>query len=408
VTAEKTKQATTREGLGHHVLFGEEKDGRRPRLRLARSARGFDDPAKFKPMIAFRMLRATKASATRSVPLAHPLDVPEGFENAAAIGFGEKLCNLDFDCGGHAGAVGLHAPMAQDSTVLNVRVDATGAYAGFDGLPGRNSVTGNIEVIGGRIGLINRGSIAGAVVVGARLIDQTETAIAHTDFSPLVVTGFEIRRAGGPGLKIQPHDHTSNAALSLIDGSIDVKDSPVAIDNAAGKTIYVRPAAFPAYRPVLIDSTTEPLAIYGLNSESPYEPARNERFGMTNEQWLDRYALEANTEVRRAANVRIYGAKREGASPSILVRDSRNVAVYSTGAMRNPVHPGLGGYIQFRGENRDLMVAVALVQAVKTLQPGRRQPLLRVESQSSALLEILWPDSLAIFKQGEIDDGPFR
>lgn len=688
--AENTKQATAAVGRGYHALFGEVKDGRRPLLRLAREARGFDDPERIKPMLAFRMIRATAPTATKPVPLAHPLDLPDGFEEAVPILFGEKLCQIDFDCGGHAGAVGVHAPMAQDSTILDVRINAGDAYAGFNGLPGRNSVTGNIEVTGGRFGIINRGSIAGAVVVGARLHGQTENAIVHTDFSPLVVIGFSIRSRQGPALTIPPHRNTANAALSLVDGTIEVERGPVAMDNAVGKTVYLRnvhvrgadnlvrsgrlapvparpgwnrideyvhtdqaapdddppyevrdtefrvfnliegrldraaqpivrtsagappadliarhlwrdlpihlgeadgtivataspwgarpdddqddapaiqraiddasaaghgrvflprgeylightlelrantvlmgsgwhkteiaahpgwlpppgeqppmirtvddakattvlammtvagpaetfsfdraefarglrpeqlPArnrigmiqwragrnsmsigvvrtragnwvpihqrllvsfaqefrghgggkhysvhlrpttAYPRYRPVLIDGTTEPLSIYGLNSESPYVPTRNEEFGMTNEQWLDRYALETNTEVRNARNVRIYGVKREGSSPTIIVRDSRNIALYSSGAMRNPVHPGLGGYIQFLGTNQDVLVAVAMVQSVKTLEPGAQQPLLRVE-RGGKTVQIEWPDSVAVYKEGEISDPP--
>lgn len=699
VTAEKTKQATAGYNTGHHVIFGEEKDGKRPLIRLSEKAKGFDDPEKTKPIIAFRMIRATEATSTEPVDLAHPLDTPKGFENAPAIVFGEKLANVDFDCGGNAGAVAIHMPVAQDSTILNVRINAEGAYAGFDGLPGRNSVTGNVEVVGGRIGIINSGSIAGSVIVGARLINQTENAITHTDFSPLVMTGFHIESKGHPALTVLERGPTANGAMSLIDGTIEVADGSVAFDNSVGKTVYLRnvyvkgvenilqsgaqepvaakdgwncideyvycdqkpldddppyevkdtvfrvynvidgkqsqdpqpimkvsqkepsadliaqhlwkelpiytgqndgtivateqpygatpdnesddaeaiqkaidaaaeaghgrvflpkgeyligktielkantifmgagwhkthilahpdwipakgeqpamiqtvddanattvmsmmmisapadkfefdqeafikgltadqlpprhhitmidwragknsmsigivrnrrgaathqrlfatsaqkfsghgggkhysihirpPSAFPIYRPVLIDGTSEPLAIYGLNSESPYTPGRNESFGMSNDEWLDRYALQANTEIKNAANVRIYGVKREGASPSFIVRDSQNVAIYSSGAMRNPIHPGLGGYIQFLGNNKDVMAAVALVQAVKSFGPDgtdgpraeRQQPLLRVERPGEETIEIEWPESIAIFKQGDIDDGPFR
>jgi hypothetical protein len=87
------------------------------------------------------------------------------------------------------------------------------------------------------------------------------------------------------------------------------------------------------------------------------------------------------------------------------VRDSRNVALYSSGAMRNPVHPGLGGYIQFLGDNQDVMVAVAMVQSVKTMEPGTQQPLLRV-ARGGKTEQIEWPDSVAVYKEGEISDLP--
>jgi hypothetical protein len=72
--------------------------------------------------------------------------------------------------------------------------------------------------------------------------------------------------------------------------------------------------------------------------------------------------------------------------------------------MRNPVHPGLGGYIQFLGTNQDVLVAVALVQAVKTMEPGAQQPLLRVE-RGGRTVQIEWPDSVAVYKDGEINDN---
>jgi hypothetical protein len=51
------------------------------------------------------------------------------------------------------------------------------------------------------------------------------------------------------------------------------------------------------------------------------------------------------------------------------------------------------------------MVAGGLVQAVKTIEPGTQQSLLRVQ-HGGETLQIEWPDSLAVYKQGEISDLP--
>ena len=126
---------------------------------------------------------------------------------------------------------------------------------------------------------------------------------------------------------------------------------------------------------------------------------------------LDTYALETNTEISDASNVRIYGIKREGASPTVMVRNSRNVAIYSCGAMRNPVHHRLGGYLQFLEGSNDVMVAVVVVQAVKTLQddPKKAQePLILDKTDGEEEKIINWPDSVSIYKRGRIDDAPFR
>lgn len=678
----------------NHVLIGESRDGRRPVIRLAKDAQGFDDPEHPTPMITFRCIRATIEGITSIPELKHPLETPEGFENATAILFNEKMANIDFDCGGHPGAIGLHTVMAQDSTLLNIRVNAEGAFAGIQGVPGRNSVTGNIEVVGGRYGLMVEGSIAGSVIAGARLSNQTESAILCSDFSPMVLTGFEIKKKTAPVIISYDRENTCNGTFSLVDGSIEVEGGPVVLDNKTGKTIYLRnvfvkgasaliqsgkqepvpasegwnrieeysyndqvapqddppyevgdnifrvfslidgklsqdpqpvlsvsqaeppadlvqrhiwqelplytgnetteiilatdaaygatpddesddasaiqkaideaskaghgrvflprgtyrigstielksntvlsgvgwgktvieghpdwlpeagqtatmletvddpeancvlaflsfvrpaepltmskedyvkgitdemipprnrfntmnwragrnsmtvavertrvrtgvgdslflgnavmftgngggrhysvhirpPSAYPAQRPVLIKGTHEPLAIYGLNSESPYTPSARQGRGMTDPDWLDIYALETNTEITDSSNVRIYGVKREGASPSFIVRNSENVAIYSSGAMRNPVHPNLGGYIQFLGGNKNVMAAVVMVQAAKTLDGPEGSPqeaLLREQLEGQDEIIIHWPDSLSIYRRGTIDDAPF-
>ncbi len=77
--------------------------------------------------------------------------------------------------------------------MLNVSVNATGAYAGFDGLPGRNSVTGNIEVVGGRVGILNRGSVAGARFAEAvRLRNPHNQCNVHILLRRMMRTGWGV------------------------------------------------------------------------------------------------------------------------------------------------------------------------------------------------------------------------
>ena len=66
----------------------------------------------------------------------------------------------------------------------------------------------------------------------------------------------------------------------------------------------------------LIDGTTEPMHIYGLNSEWPKD---------------SNGTIEINVETRSASNVRIYGSKREGDAGTLWVKDSTNIAWYGLG-----------------------------------------------------------------------------
>jgi hypothetical protein len=128
---------------------------------------------------------------------------------------------------------------AQDSSIEAVRVAATGAYAGFHGIPGRDMGAANIEVVGGRYGLVTRAA-AGNVIVGARFLNQTHSAIVHTDFVPLAMVGFHIVKAKGPVITTQSKPGTTAGTMSLLDGVIVVNGAGPAIDNASGKSLYLR------------------------------------------------------------------------------------------------------------------------------------------------------------------------
>lgn len=694
-TADKAKHRAENPPKSNHVLVGETSNGSRPVLRLAANAAGFGDPEKPRPMLAFRNFRAIAPEGAKPAEPENPMDLPDNFEDATANLFGEILCNIDFDCGGNPGAIGIKAAAAQDSSILNVRINAEGALVGLHGLPGRNSVTGNIEIQGGRIGIFNQGSVAGAVIVGARFINQTEDAIQHTDFSPLSMTGFEIVRKTGPGLRLMAHKNTSNGAMSLIDGRIEVGEGETAIDNSQGKTLYLRnvytkgskvivqsgtqkgveasgewscvseysyadqtvtaeddppyekgdavfqvsslidgrilqtpeavvstseaqsgppadllsrhlwtslpiytggegvtnaasefgatpdddtddaaaiqsaidaaseaghgwvflprgtylisrtlelkanttlsgagwkktviettpewvpakgetavmvqtvddakarstlaflsvvcpahqfsvdnarlatgniedlipprhyftairwqagrrsmilgpvtsrlsipmhmslypppvihftggaggrhyelhlrpPSAHPTHRGVLIENTTEPLAIYGLNSEKPYTPTPKDNVGMSGTKWGMLYALKTNVEIINSSNVRIYNMKREGFSPSVIVRDSENVALFSSGAMRGPTLETFGGYVQFEGDCRNVLASALMTQVVSEnigdlTKP--QEPMLREAITGQEEILIRWPESVALYKRGNLDDGVFN
>lgn len=142
---------------------------------------------------------------------------------------------------------------------------------------------------------------------------------------------------------------------------------------------------------MLIKGTHEPLTIYGLNVEATKHAD---------------YACATNCEIANASNVRIYSVKREGVSPSFIIRDSRNVAIYSSGAMRGPVRKGLGGYVQIYGRCGGILLANFNIQ--RAAEPPNGEPTLREALSGCKPVEIPWPDNVSLYKRGEIDDTPFR
>jgi len=93
-------------------------------IRLAADAKGFDDPARPKPVI-FIWARNWQPR----------------YELQANLSFNHMLIGLDVDIRGHAGAVGVDMQGAQGTAVQDVRIEAEGAFAGLRGLSGSGGST---------------------------------------------------------------------------------------------------------------------------------------------------------------------------------------------------------------------------------------------------------------------------
>jgi hypothetical protein len=225
--------------------------GPRPVIKLADLPVGnFDSTTSPRPLLMFRLYHATQYPNAPPVepPDTNILVAPPGYSVDSSYLFDWELRNLDFDCNRHAGAVAVVFPAAQGSLIANVRVNATNAFAGFYGLPGRNWGAVNIEVDGGRYGIRTGLSVAGeygagSSVFGARLIGQTVAAIDHDDFAPLIMAGFQISKAAGPVFTLKTGNFSSFHTMSLLDGSIEITGSSAsapAISNTNGKSLYLR------------------------------------------------------------------------------------------------------------------------------------------------------------------------
>jgi len=103
--------------------------------------------------------------------------------------------------------------------------------------------------------------------------------------------------------------------------------------------------------------------------------------------------------------------KREGFSPSVIVRDSENVALFSSGAMRGPTLETFGGYVQFEGDCRNVLASALMTQVVSEnigdlTKP--QEPMLREAITGQEEILIRWPESVALYKRGNLDDGVFN
>lgn len=131
---------------------------------------------------------------------------------------------------------------------------------------------------------------------------------------------------------------------------------------------------------------------------------------------------ESNIEFDHAHNLRLFSFKREGTTPSVILRDTTNIEMYSSGAMRSPV---AGGYIQVIGASGGILAASEYLRPKVELVKGTRNQVsfLVVEasnifftaldgqatvreclSTAAANHSVTWPDSMSLYKRGELED----
>ncbi|MDP3069956.1 MAG: glycosyl hydrolase family 28-related protein [Opitutaceae bacterium] len=216
----------------HIAIIGATTGSSRPVIKLAASAAGFGNAGSPKPMLEFKNF-----------------DLADLTLEQEGAGYYQMLRGVDLNCNGgngNSGAIGLYFNQSQDSSIENVKVTATGAFAGFKGLPRAAGVVVNIEVEGGQYGIDALATrTAGSVVAGAVLRNQTVSAVRYDGYVPLVLVGFEIvTPSGSPqaALTITAHNRANNSCVNLIDGRITLGAEPTvaAINNSAGMNFYAR------------------------------------------------------------------------------------------------------------------------------------------------------------------------
>ena len=203
------------------VLTGP-REGARAVIQLAPGASGFADPKTPKPVLHFWARSETRDRQTRS-----SFDPAQPQPN---ISFNQMVLDVDFDLGRNAGAVAIDHQAAQGSAIEDVAIDATGAFAGIQKLPGSGGGVHGIRVIGGRYGIYARGNLQlkgsqpSPVVSGARLTGQTEAAVLYNGRGPLTLVGAEIE---GAGIVVEGNPKIGfDGPLNVIDSVIRTQGAP--------------------------------------------------------------------------------------------------------------------------------------------------------------------------------------
>jgi len=160
----------------------------------------------------------------RSMQSFGPKDVNKPQPN---INFNQKILNLDFDLGqGNPGAIAIDLRGAEGASVEDIRIRASGAFAGIRNAPGSGGAMHGIAVTGGQYGLYLTGTQPSPLVSDLALEDQEISSVYYTSRGPLTIVGAHIIGAGIRGEKL---DRPWNSALNLIDAVIELTSDSVAI-----------------------------------------------------------------------------------------------------------------------------------------------------------------------------------
>jgi hypothetical protein len=199
------------------ILMGSAK-GKRPVLRLAPGAKGFDDPAK--PKRAIWIWVQTYFDAPGK-------DEPIWGQEQGNISFNHLFLNIDIDVRGHAGAIGIRHSGSQGSALMNSKILAEGAFAGMSNCCGQGGGTYNMEVIGGEYGITIDGDSRFPMLNSCTFRGQTKASIKLVSGSsnvPSLFVGCVFEPSSGilaDMADANPHPgiHTIDCMIAMKNGS---------------------------------------------------------------------------------------------------------------------------------------------------------------------------------------------
>jgi hypothetical protein len=212
------------------VLLGSSR-GKRPVLKLAAGAKGFDDPAAPKQILWIWAQTWFDAKGKEE---------PVWGKEQANISFNHLFRNIDLDVRGHPGAVGIRHSGSQGSDMRDVTVYAEGAYAGLLCCPGQGGGTHNVEVIGGRYGIVLEPDSRFPLLAACTFRGQTHAAIRYDKGGgqvPALLVGCRLAPAGDCALDLTTE--RAYAGVSLVDCVVDLKPGTVLAKTARAENLFL-------------------------------------------------------------------------------------------------------------------------------------------------------------------------
>ena len=231
----------------------------------------------------------TFTDATHPHPMLHMVNTPNAGSGGCGgqysgntesgcwdILFNSVVRDIDFKVGKNAGAIGVQFYSAQMSYMQNVKVDATGGYAGIQGSPATDAWV-NIEVDGGEYGIIVDRTAGTSAIAGLILANQSIAGVRAAAIGNLSITGFDIRESGtATGVLTSERAHQGDT-LTMIDGYLAATGAP-AISNDGNVTVYLANAFLRAPHTLLVNGTSTVASTGAVQNVERYahiDPSKN-------------------------------------------------------------------------------------------------------------------------------------
>lgn len=201
--------------------------GVRPKIKLKDSATGFGSASSPKSLI---YLAAEWADGTEK----------------NSVNFEQGIRGVDIEVGtGNAGAQAIEFEGSQQCFLEDIKITMTSGYCGLKDLIGQNCSFGNIQIVGGKYGVVaSKGKYPG--IFGVTFENQTHAAVYNLTCYPFILTGFKIHKSQAPAIITGNPSTNSMGDITLVDGSIefDTTNSQAAIDNTSGQSFVMRNVYF--------------------------------------------------------------------------------------------------------------------------------------------------------------------
>jgi len=217
--------------LSHRIVLIGSTAGKRPVLKLAPGARGFDDPSR--PKMAVYIWAQTWEDAPGK-------EEPSWGKEQPNISFNHIFKGIDIDIRGNAGAIGIRHSGSQGSTLQDATILADGAYAGMSNCCGQGGGTYHIDVAGGEYGIVIEPSSRFPILTACTFQGQTKAAIRYAmggSQVPTLLVGCRLEPAADAVVDFTTQ--RSYAGINMVDCVLAVKPGGVVCRTRKSENVYL-------------------------------------------------------------------------------------------------------------------------------------------------------------------------